>query len=523
LNDAIVESEERLRYVVKASREMVWDMDVTTGTVNWNTGGENLFGYFPNQVENTLDWWSQKLHPEEKEKVLEGFNDFLASKEESWHSEYRFANGDGGYTWVADNGCALRDADGKAYRVIGSIMDISQLHKVQDDLLLSKKLIEESEKLKSSLLDNINHELRTPMNGILGFADLLVNQVEKPEAKIMVDNILYSGRRLLNTLKSIMDVAQLASGKYPVHLSLNDLSVIIQDRLHHYTKMAEEKGLSIITNIDNSVIANVDAPGLVNVLDHLVNNAVKFTLKGWVEISTNYVKSDNKSLPSISVKDTGIGITPDKQKIIFQDFRQASEGKDRSYQGTGLGLTIVQRIMELLNSEITLNSEPGIGSTFTLIFPSVPSSQKIAGPLGPPEVSVPQPKLEEILSEEYKVLIVEDDKVNAELTSFYLEGVATVDIAYDGESAVRMAEHNKYSAILMDINLGVGMDGFEATKRIRQLQGYKHIPIIATTGYTLYNEIELIKNSGFTEYLPKPFSKKELMTSIKRNSLINQY
>ena len=129
-------------------------------------------------------------------------------------------------------------------------------------------------------------------------------------------------------------------------------------------------------------------------------------------------------------------------------------------------------------------------------------------------------KLNKITPASLKILIVEDDKLNAELTGFYLEEIAAVDVAYNGESAIEKVKQNTYQLILMDINLGMGMDGIETTRRIRRLDNYQYIPVIATTGYTLYNEIEQIKNSGFTDYLPKPFSRKELLTSITKNFLI---
>jgi len=522
LNNAIFESEERLRYVVKASGEMVWDMDTITGIVHWNTGGQIQFGYLPHQIDNTFDWWSQRLHPDEKKKILAEFNAFLKSKEDIWKSEFRFANGDGGYTWIAGSCCVLRDSSGKAYRAIGSMNDISQLHRAQDDLLISKQLIEESEKLKSSLLDNINHELRTPMNGILGFADLLLDNIEKPETRIMAENIVHSGRRLLNTVKSIMDLAQLSSGKYPIHLRLVDLSLVVGDFLPTHTKMAADKRITLLSNVDNAVIAKVDTAGLQNIINHLVNNAIKFTLKGWVEVSTTYIKVDKILKPAIIIKDTGIGISKEKQKIIFNDFRQESEGRDRSFQGAGLGLSLVQKIMDLMDGEIILESEPGVGSTFTLIFPATSLSPKLKV-TDFPVVSVEKNmKLEEISPEDLKLLLVEDDKINAELTSFYLEGIASVDIAYDGETAIELAKQNSYSAILMDINLGIGMDGFEATKIIRGMINNKDVPIIATTGYTLYDEIQLINNSGFTDYLPKPFSRQELLSTIGKEFLIKQ-
>ena len=521
LNKAISESEVRLRYVVKANSEIVWDMDLITGIITWNTGGQKHFGYLPNQIENSFDWWTQRLHPDDKKNILAGFEAFLKSNDEIWKSEYRFANGDGGYTWVSDCCSVLREPTGKPYRAIGSMNDISELHKMQDDLLASKILIEESEKLKSSLLDNINHELRTPMNGILGFSDLLLDNVEKPDAKIMVENILNSGRRLLNTLNSIMNVAQLASNKFPINLRLADLSVEIAECIEKHAKFAEEKKIIILKNIDDAIIANVDVPGLHNIIDHLLNNAIKFTLTGWIEISTSYLKSGNKSKPTITIKDTGIGISKEKQKIIFQDFRQASEGKDRSYQGNGLGLSIVLKLMELMQGEIKLVSEPGVGSTFTLIFPQVETSNNIINLTESDDIGALHSKVNEVTTEDFNVLIVEDDKINAELTSYYLEGIASVDVAYDGESAIEMAKQKVYSVILMDINLGIGMSGFEATKAIRHLHNYKETHIIAITGYTLYNEIELIKNSGFSEYLPKPFSRQELLTSIRRKFLIN--
>jgi len=141
---------------------------------------------------------------------------------------------------------------------------------------------------------------------------------------------------------------------------------------------------------------------------------------------------------------------------------------------------------------------------------------------GDPEEEALITEIHELITDEFNVLIVEDDLVNAELTGYYLDGVASVDVAYNGESAIQMAKHKKYAAILMDINLGTGMSGFEATKVIRQLDNYKDAHIIATTGYTLYDEIELIKHSGFNEYLPKPFSRQELLTSIKKKFIINQ-
>jgi PAS domain S-box-containing protein len=518
LNNAIVESEERLRYVVKASGNMVWDMDLLTGIIHWNLGGQNQFGYLSHQIENTFEWWSQRLHPDEKKSILAGFDAILKSKDEIWKDEYRFTNGEGGYTWVLDSCCVLRDNTGKAYRAIGSMKDISALHKAQDDLMASKQLIEKSEKLKSSLLDNINHELRTPLNGILGFSDLLLEHVEKPETRIMVENILNSGRRLLNTVNSIMDVAQLSSGKFNVNLKLADLTVETGECIEKFAKLAEEKKIILLKNLDDAVIANIDTTGLHKTLDHLLNNAIKFTLTGWIEISTSYLKSGK---PTITIKDTGIGISKDKQELIFQEFRQASEGMGRSYQGSGLGLTIIKNFMELMGGEIKLESEPGVGSTFSLIFPQVEASGNVIN-IGDPEEEALITEIHEMITDEFNVLIVEDDQINAELTSYYLEGVAAVDVAYNGESAIQMAKQKNYAAILMDINLGNGMSGFEATKVIRQLDNYKDAHIIATTGYTLYDEIELIKHSGFNEYLPKPFSRQELLTSIKKKFMINQ-
>ena len=522
LNNAIFESEDRFRFVVKANGEMVWDMDLVSGFVHWNAGGQNQFGYLPHQIDNTLEWWIQRIHPDDKKEVLDSFENFLKSKEEIWKGEYRFRNGNDGYIWVSDSCCVMRNENGKALRAVGSISDISQLHKVQDDLLISKQLIEESEKLKSSLLDNINHELRTPMNGILGFADLLLDNLEKPETRIMAENIVHSGLRLLNTVNSIMDMAQISSGKFPIHPRLVDLSLVVGEFLPAHYKMAADKRITLLNNIDNAVIAKVDTFALQNIINHLVNNAIKFTLKGWVEVSTTHINTDNESKPAIVIKDTGIGISKEKQKIIFNDFRQESEGRDRSFQGAGLGLSIVQKLMDLMGGEIVLESEPGVGSTFTLIFKATALSPKTIitdFPVAAQKANIPS---EEISPGDLRILLVEDDMINAELTSFYLEGIAAVDIAYNGEKAVELAKQNRYSAILMDINLGIGMDGFEATKIIRQLSNYKEVPIIATTGYTLYDEIEMIKKSGFTEYLPKPFSRQELLTSIYKKFLIKQ-
>lgn len=218
----------------------------------------------------------------------------------------------------------------------------------------------------------------------------------------------------------------------------------------------------------------------------------------------------------MTVKDTGIGISEAHLKMIFDEFRQASEGQNRSFEGTGLGLTISRKMIQLLGGEISVESTIGAGSVFTISvpYPEIHYSKKRPDTFAKQDIKKPVIKDHGI--SKIDLLLVEDNDVNSHLIFAFLKDKFNVDWAVDGDAAIEMVRQKKYGIILMDINLGHGMDGLQATKTIRQIKGCESVPIIALTGYTMFGDRERLIEGGCTGYIAKPFTKSEILEILDK-------
>ena len=376
----------------------------------------------------------------------------------------------------------------------------------QQELIIAKLAAEESSRVKSSLLANMSHEFRTPMNGILGFTEMLSSMISDESQKMMATHILTSANRLMRTLNSIMTFAQLDSGYRLNPVNVN-LSALLETLAGSIREAAAGKQIAVKSSIEPGIFISSDEHLLQISLLNILENAVKFTQEGEIE-----VRLERGDQPSgeiiISIRDTGIGIPAEKQEMIFEEFRQASEGYNRPYEGSGLGLSITRKSMHLLNYRLSVESEPGKGSTFTFHLQAAAATGPVKeGLASKQEKSGQQTKHPDKAP---RLLLVEDNDANIELVRLFLEKDYRLDVARDGETAVELTNGNRYDGILMDINLGLGMDGGQAIEIIRKNPGFLTTPIIALTGYTLQEEKAAIINKGADHYLAKPFTKKQL-------------
>ncbi len=396
--------------------------------------------------------------------------------------------------------------------------DITNQKRFENDLIIAKEKAEEMNRLKSVFLTNMSHELRTPMVGILGFAQILKEDLIKHEDVEMADLLIKSGKRLLNTLESILDFSQLESNQVYINSVQINVSERIDSLIQNFSDHLNEKKLKLTCKYNRSIKVIADDRLINQVLNNIIDNAIKFTPKGEITIETIEVVENSLSWGVIKISDTGIGISKEKQKIIFEDFRQASEGRRRNFEGNGLGLTVAKKIVEMMNGYITLDSDLGKGSVFSIYLPAVIENVKDAGNLEKnngkkPGVDTPSvPNLPEIL-------LVEDNEMNKEVVMIYLRKICKVDYAKDGLTAIQMTSQKKYSAVLMDINLGNGFSGVDAMKKIKDINGYYNIPFVALTGYALHGDKEKLLREGCSYYLSKPFMKKDLIDLI--NEIIN--
>ncbi len=379
---------------------------------------------------------------------------------------------------------------------------------------------EESSMLKTSLIANMSHELRTPMTGIIGFSEMLKDMLQSSEYTEVIQNILDSSRRLMRTLDSILNLSIFESGKMNIKnikMDIMDAAEEAKSIFKQYADSYKDKNLECKFSNEGNVKVYVNRYLFSEIITNLIDNAFKFTKEGFVSVSVQTVKNkDNKRFAAIIVKDTGIGIAPEHQDMIFHEFRQVSEGYNRTFEGIGLGLSLCKKMAEFMSGKIFIRSELYTGSEFSVIFPLVIENMPIS--ISPePESEILSTTTEEFLSyRKGDILVVEDNQVNLDLIKVYLNEVCNIDSTRDGFSAIQMASAKKYGAILMDINLGPAMDGLKTAKEIRKIEGYEHIPIIAVTGYATEDDRKRILDEGLDYHIPKPFSKHYLVDTVKK-------
>jgi|GEM_PF-579829 PAS domain S-box-containing protein len=477
---------------------------------------DEIFG-IPADYPKNVNTWAGLIYEPDREMMVEYFSNYVVSQKHPFNKEYRIVRvNDGQIRWLHGRGDLTFDETGSPLAMLGTISDITERKLMEEELRVARDKAEESSRLKTSLLLNISHELRTPMNGILGFAEILTHKLLLPDERKMAENILFSGNRLKATLDSIMDLSQVQADHKLVKSECVDLVKVIDGALVNYKDLARSKGILINMSLAQGLCALADENLLSDIFHHLLDNAFKFTDLGSVTIYTYSDASTNRAV--IEVQDTGIGIAENNLDFIFDEFRQVSEGMGRSYEGTGVGLTLCKKFAALMNGEIKVKSELGSGSVFTVSLP-ICSAQEIQAPAKNATEELPSTanRTQSIHNVELPlILVVEDHEFNLELIQIYLRGICRTESTMDGLSAIKLAAEKRYDAIVMDVNLGPGMDGLEASKEIKKLKGYEKVPIIAVTGYTTSEERIHILAQGCSYYLSKPYNKNSLISIVQR-------
>jgi len=317
----------------------------------------------------------------------------------------------------------------------------------------------------------------------------------------------------METLNSILDYSRLEARKVDINKKPVNVSHLVTDAVRSFSNIAEKNDLYLkLKIVDERTCAELDAHIFNKIIFNLLNNAIKYTEHGGVVVEVSSSTADKNRYSIIKIKDSGIGIQESRQKIIFEEFRQASEGVNRQYEGSGLGLTITKRFTELQGGRIYLESKVGKGSTFILQFPECRiEDEHIKSPLH-------QKKNITGFNNEYNikvklpdVLLVDDDQLTIDSAQMALKDVCKIEHAVNGHEALDKTNGKVFDAVLMDINLGAGLNGLEATREIRKNPSYSEIPIVALTAYALDGDKERFLQGGCTHYLSKPFDKESLI------------
>lgn len=495
----------RMSLALEFSQIGVWEFQVKERSLVWDERMFAMYDVLPDHFSGHLNDWQKSVHEDDLEETMKAFIKTLHTGS-PFSRQFRIRTDNDETRHIKALASAVYDDNGKISHIIGVNLDITEEVNKSNQYQQAKEAAEAANKAQASFLALMSHEIRTPLNGLIGSLQVLENTPLPDNGSRFVQQSILSARTLVAIINDILDYSKVSANKMTLEELPVDIENVAQQVIDEHSALAESKKIQLELEVPEGMDTTyqLDPLRIKQVMTNLISNAIKFTPQGKVKVS---IRNQPDTELTISIQDTGIGMNQEQMDNLFSPFTQADSATTREYGGTGLGLSIVSSFIKLMDGTVSVDSQEGVGSCFTVTLPRTPISGRAAAQPQVKETEIPAPDLSH-----RRIIVAEDNEINQMVVEAFMhECKVNAHFVENGQALVDAFSISHYDIVLCDIRMPV-MNGIEACKQIRE--NYPEIPIIAFTANVMQDDIVSYRDAGFTDVISKPVERNKLFEQL---------